>query len=94
MNFRHFTIILVIIIIVGMWAYMMWFIKNYGDEVANDPCKICAKRMNQDVSFTDTCLVRTYYKNGTIEDEEMPGCISSKSNIEVNITQIEEVMGI
>lgn len=66
--------IIVIAVIVGMWLIFLGFLIRYGEYVRNDPCSVCAKRMQGDVTCSLTSaggtVTRGYIRNGTIWDSQ------------------------
>lgn len=69
-----------------MFVIMMFFLFNYGSEVKNDPCSVCAKRLPADVFCTLTSpggtATRAFIHNGTITD-----------SLQYNSSMLEDVLG-
>ncbi len=70
MNRKFIIVVVVLILIWG--SFFIYFIK-YGNEVRNDPCSVCAKKMGEEVSCTASGILRVYYPDGEIEDIELGG---------------------
>lgn len=56
-----------------MFSFIMIVIINYYQEIKDNPCQICSKKLGTNVYCTATDgenipVTRTYYPNGTISD--------------------------
>jgi len=62
---------LIAIILLILWLGVMLLLYLKADEVTNDPCSICAKRLGEQVRCTTLDfepIVNIYYPNYTIEN--------------------------
>lgn len=63
----------VVLIAMGIiWGSLLFYYVKYAEEISNDPCSICAARMNEDVFCTigtTYIITRTYFPNFSIEDK-------------------------
>lgn len=89
---ERLIIIGVVILIVWFSLLIFWYLK--ADEITKDPCNVCAKRFNKNVTCTLSGALpvqRTYLPNGTIVDTT-PKIYRQQSypNLsEINITVID-----
>ena len=64
----RFKLIAVLLLIIFFTFMTFFYLK--AEEITNDPCSICAKRMSSEVtcivSSTNQEISRTYFPNGTI----------------------------
>jgi len=60
-------IIVITIILLLMWAVMIYLFVNYGKEVRQHPCSVCARKMGDDVICTTTGASKVFYENGSTE---------------------------
>lgn len=67
---KRFYIIMITLIL--MWGVMIGFYYLKADEVTKDPCSVCAKKIQEDVTCTigskGIVVERIYYPNFTIID--------------------------
>lgn len=59
-------IVWIIILLIWFSAFALIYLK--ADEVTKDPCGICAKKMGEQVICSVGDISRTYYTNGTVEE--------------------------
>jgi len=80
-RFKFIAILLVLI-----WIGFMIFFFMKAEEITNDPCSICAKRMGEEVickAGLTYITEKTYYPNGS-ESLKLP---ETQYNLKFNITK-------
>jgi hypothetical protein len=70
-DMRKFIIAIIVILI--MWSSVLFMVYKYGEDIKNDPCKVCAKRMGKNVQCTQLSTdsfkipaTRVFYPNGSV----------------------------
>jgi len=65
---RKYQFPIVVIVVVIMWTLTLFWLFQYGEELVQNPCSICAKEMGEDVmcsTQTAVLVTKTFHINGT-----------------------------
>ena len=66
MDWKKLLIVAITLLII--WGCFFWYLVNYGNEVRDHPCSMCAKKVGADVSCQTSGITRIFYPNGSFED--------------------------
>jgi len=57
------------VILLIIWLSFLWFLVNYGKELKNHPCNLCAKKIGDDVTCYNLDQHLTFTPEGIVENE-------------------------